>query len=86
MTVRPAILAKFATEAEKELGYAHTADGDYRKILDAKDVDVITVALPDHWHAPMAILGLQAGKHVYVEKPSSHNPREGELLVEAQKK
>ena len=84
--VDSAILAKFATEAEKELGYAPTADGDYRKILDAKDVDVITVALPDHWHAPMAILGLQAGKHVYVEKPSSHNPREGELLVEAQKK
>jgi predicted dehydrogenase len=42
--------------------------------------------MPDHWHAPMAIYGLQAGKHVYVEKPSSHNPREGELLVEAQKK
>jgi predicted dehydrogenase len=80
------VLAKFATEAEKELGYAPTADGDYRKILDAKDVDVITVALPDHWHAPMAVLGLKAGKHVYVEKPSSHNPREGELLVEAQKK
>jgi predicted dehydrogenase len=84
--VDSAILAKFAIEAEKELGYAPTADGDYRKILEAKDVDVITVALPDHWHAPMAILGLKAGKHVYVEKPSSHNPREGELLVEAQKK
>jgi predicted dehydrogenase len=80
------ILAKFAAEAQSELGYAPTADGDYRKILDAKDVDIITIALPDHWHAPMAILGLQAGKHVYVEKPSSHNPREGELLVEAQKK
>jgi predicted dehydrogenase len=84
--VDSAILAKFAIEAEKELGYAPAANGDYRKILEAKDVDVITVALPDHWHAPMAILGLQAGKHVYVEKPSSHNPREGELLVEAQKK
>jgi predicted dehydrogenase len=79
------ILAKFSGEAQKTLGYAPKADGDYRKILDAKDVDVITVALPDHWHAPMAIKGLQAGKHVYVEKPSSHNPREGELLVEAQK-
>jgi len=80
------ILAKFSAQAEKELGYAPTSDGDYRKVLASKDVDVITVALPDHWHAPMAILGLQAGKHVYVEKPSSHNPREGELLVEAQKK
>ena len=80
------ILAKFAAEAEKGLGYAPIAEGDYRKVLASKDVDVITIALPDHWHAPMAILGLQAGKHVYVEKPSSHNPREGELLVEAQKK
>jgi len=80
------ILAKFATEAQSELGYAPTAEGDYRKILDSKDVDIITIALPDHWHAPMAVLGLKAGKHVYVEKPSSHNPREGELLVEAQKK
>src|SRR5216683_2307328 len=49
-------------------------------------LDAITIALPDHWHAPMAIKGLQAGKNVYVEKPSSHNPREGELLIEAQKK
>jgi predicted dehydrogenase len=80
------ILSKFSTEAEKELGYAPKPEGDFRNILAAKDVDAITVAMPDHWHAPMAIRGLQAGKHVYVEKPSSHNPREGELLVEAQKK
>ena len=59
---------------------------DFRKILERKDVDAITIATPDHWHAPMAILGLQAGKHVYVEKPCSHNPGEGALLVEAQKK
>ncbi|NYF78059.1 Gfo/Idh/MocA family protein [Granulicella arctica] len=80
------ILAKFSAEAEKELGYAPVADGDFRKVLESKDVDVITIATPDHWHAPMALLGLQAGKHVYVEKPSSHNPREGEILVAAQKK
>jgi len=80
------ILAKFVGEAEKGLGYTPKAEGDYRKVLASKDVDVITIALPDHWHAPMAILALQAGNHVYVEKPSSHNPREGELLVEAQKK
>ena len=49
-------------------------------------MDAISVATPDHWHTPMAVLGLKAGKHVYVEKPSSQNPREGELLVEAQKK
>ena len=49
-------------------------------------MDAITIATPDHWHAPMAIAGLQAGKHVYVEKPCSHNPAEGEMLVEAQQK
>lgn len=80
------ILDKFAAEAQKELGYAPATATDFRKVLASKDVDVITIAMPDHWHAPMAIYGLQAGKHVYVEKPSSHNPREGELLVEAQKK
>ena len=80
------ILDKFSAEAQKELGYAPATATDFRKVLASKDVDVITIAMPDHWHAPMAIYGLQAGKHVYVEKPSSHNPREGELLVEAQKK
>jgi predicted dehydrogenase len=49
-------------------------------------VDAITIAAPDHWHTPMAIAGLQAGKHVYVEKPCSHNPAEGALLVQAQQK
>lgn len=80
------VLANFGAEATKTLGYTPKAEGDFRKALDSKDVDAITIATPDHWHAPMAVLGLKAGKHVYVEKPSSHNPREGELLVEAQKK
>ena len=68
------------------MGYAPATEKDFRKILERKDIDAITIATPDHWHAPMAILGLQAGKHVYVEKPCSHNPGEGALLVEAQKK
>ena len=54
---------------------------DFRKLLEDKSLDAVTIATPDHWHAPMAILALAAGKHVYVEKPCSHNPREGELLV-----
>ena len=57
--------------------------GDFRKSLESKDVDVLVIAAPDHWHAPAALLGMQAGKHVYVEKPCSHNPKEGEILVEA---
>ncbi len=59
---------------------------DLRTALDSKDVDAIYIATPDHWHTPAAILGLKAGKHVYVEKPLGHNPREGELLVAAQQK
>ncbi len=59
---------------------------DYRKALDDKDIDALVIATPDHWHAPMAIDAVKAGKNVYVEKPCSHNPREGELLVEATKR
>lgn len=56
---------------------------DFRKSLEDKDVDILIVAGPDHWHAPAALMGLQAGKHIYLEKPASHSPREGEILVEA---
>src|ERR1700676_5135522 len=59
------------------------AVGDFRKILDDKSVDALLIAAPDHWHAPATILACEAGKHVYVEKPCSHNPREGELAVAA---
>ena len=59
---------------------------DFRKALEDSSLDAVTIATPDHWHAPMAILGLAAGKHVYVEKPCSHNPYEGELLIEAGRK
>jgi predicted dehydrogenase len=60
--------------------------GDFRKILDDKTVDGIIVATCNHWHAVAGILAVQAGKHVYVEKPCSHNPREGELFVAAARK
>jgi predicted dehydrogenase len=80
------ILSKFAGEVQKEMGYTPATEKDFRHILQLKEVDAITIATPDHWHAPMAILGLQAGKHVYVEKPCSHNPAEGALLVAAQQK
>ena len=59
---------------------------DFRSVLDDPAVDALVIAAPDHWHAPAAILALQAGKHVYLEKPAFHNPREGELLVEAARK
>lgn len=59
---------------------------DFRKALDDKTVDILVCAAPNHWHAPATILGCSAGKHVYVEKPCSHNAREGELAVEAARK
>jgi predicted dehydrogenase len=57
--------------------------GDFRRSLESKNIDVMVIAAPDHWHAPAALLALQAGKHVYVEKPCSHNPAEGEMLIKA---
>jgi predicted dehydrogenase len=80
------ILKKFAGRTQQEMGEAPATDKDFRAILEGKDVDAITIATPDHWHAPMAIAGLQAGKHVYVEKPCSHNPAEGAMLLQAQRK
>jgi predicted dehydrogenase len=59
---------------------------DFRSILDNKDVDAVSIATPDHWHAPATILACTAGKHVYVEKPGSHNLRESELMVAAARK
>lgn len=58
---------------------------DVREMLEEDDLDALVIAAPDHWHAPATLMALEADTHVYVEKPCSHNPREGELLVEAQK-
>jgi predicted dehydrogenase len=79
-------LNKYVKDTEQMMGEAPTPKKDFREILSIKEVDAITIASPDHWHTPMAIAGLQAGKHVYVEKPCSHNPGEGALLVRAQQK
>ncbi len=59
---------------------------DFRRILDDKSIDVVSIATPNFWHTPMAILAMEAGKHVYVEKPASQNAREAELIVAAAKK
>jgi predicted dehydrogenase len=62
------------------------AEKDCRKLMEDKSIDAIYIATPDHWHAPLTIMGCKAGKHVYVEKPLSHNPHEGELAVAAANK
>jgi predicted dehydrogenase len=56
---------------------------DFRRVLENRDVDAVTLAVPDHWHALMTILACQAGKDVYVEKPISHNIVEGRRMIEA---
>jgi predicted dehydrogenase len=70
----------------KNQGQRPTAAPDFRKALEDKDMDAIVVATPDHWHAPAALLGMKAGKHVYLEKPASHSPEEGEILVQGARK
>jgi predicted dehydrogenase len=62
------------------------AEKDFRKALEDKGVDALLIAMPDHWHAPATIIGCTMGKHVYVEKPFSHNPNEGELAIKAARK
>ena len=62
---------------------SNKAVADLRRILDDKSVDAVIIAMPDHWHSIAAILACDAGKQVYVEKPISHNIREGRLLIEA---
>ncbi len=79
--------------SERAAGYVEKTSGkkpkivtDFRDVLDDKDVDVLIVATPNHWHAPATIMGCGAGKHVYVEKPCSHTAAEGEWAVQAARK
>src|SRR5689334_2049498 len=80
------VIGRMTTEVSKNQERKPTGVGDFRKALDDKNIDVLVCAAPNHWHAPATILGCSAGKHVYVEKPACHNPREGELAVAAARK
>ena len=62
------------------------AVSDFRKALEDKTLDAVFIALPNFWHTPAALLAMQAGKHVYVEKPGSQNPHEAEMIVAAAEK
>jgi predicted dehydrogenase len=92
---QPGVVVKYVCDVDAErvqscaklvqgiTGHSPQAVADFRRILDDKGVDALVCAAPNHWHAPATILGCAAGKHVYVEKPCCHNPREGELMVAA---
>lgn len=73
---RAAAAEKFHVPAERSVG-------DLRRLLDDKSLDAVIIGTPDHWHSIAAIMACDAGKHVYVEKPISHNIREGRLLIDA---
>jgi predicted dehydrogenase len=82
-TERLAAGQKMAAQKQKAQFKAET---DIRRVLEEKDLDALFIAAPNHWHAPATILACTAGKHVYVEKPCSHNPWEGEMMVMAARK
>ena len=73
-------------KAVKDGSRKPTLEKDIRKLVAKTDFDALVIAAPDHWHAPAALLGVSNGKHVYVEKPAGHNPRESEILVLASEK
>jgi predicted dehydrogenase len=75
-----------AKTAQELSGAAPRTTRDLREVLDDKSVDAVFIATPDHWHAPATLLALDAGKHVYVEKPCSHTLHVGRLMVEAARK
>lgn len=76
-------IEKCTKAIEKEVGYRPKGEKDIRKFLELKDVDAVIIATPDHWHAPAALLAMKAGKEVYLEKPCSYAPQEGEILIQA---
>ncbi|MCI2107356.1 MAG: Gfo/Idh/MocA family oxidoreductase [Bacteroidales bacterium] len=79
-------LASCQSEVAKITGKAPKGISDIRKLLEIKDIDAVVIAMPDHWHAPAAIMAMNAGKHVYLEKPTSHNPAENQMLLKVASK
>ena len=77
---------RVAQAAEKQKGNKPGPATDMRKVFDDKDIHAVVIATPNHWHALATIWACQAGKHVYVEKPASHNVWEGRKMVEAARK
>jgi len=80
------LLPAAAAEVEKLYGAKPKTEVDFRKLLEDKDINAVSIATPDHWHALQTILACQAGKDVYVEKPVSHNISEGRKMVQAARK
>ena len=73
-------LERCQADIHKISGRTPKGEKDIRKMLESDDFEAVVIATPDHWHAKAAIMAMQAGKHVYLEKPTSHNPAENEML------
>ena len=81
-----AVIGNAMRSIEKVQGQAPTFVKDVRRVVENRDIDVVSIATPNHWHALMAIWAMQNGKDVYCEKPASHNVREGALMTAAARK
>jgi predicted dehydrogenase len=80
------VMSKGIAEVSKKQERKPKGEQDLRRVLEDPEIDAISIATPDHWHTPATMLACAAGKHVYVEKPGSHNLRESEWIVEAARK
>jgi len=84
--VDESLFAERAKTVEKTMGQKPVTEWDMRRVFDDKDIDAVSFATPNHWHALGTIWACQSGKHVYVEKPASHNVFEGRKMIEAARK
>jgi predicted dehydrogenase len=80
------VLSKRSADLEKNFSMKATSYGDYRKLLDDKNIDAVIIGTPDHWHCLQMVEACQAGKHVYVEKPIANSIEECRIMVAAQQK
>jgi predicted dehydrogenase len=81
-----AVIGSAMTRIEKAQGKAPAYEKDIRKVIENKDIDIVSIATPNHWHALMAVWAMQNGKDVYVEKPATHNVREGAIMLATARK
>ena len=80
------VIGKAMKAVEDKQKQAPKFEQDIRRLLEDKSIDIISIATPNHWHALASIWAMQAGKDVYVEKPVSHNVKEGRMIVEFSRK
>src|SRR6266508_3757485 len=80
------VYAPNAEKAKQQLNSAARLFGDFRRLLELKEIDAVHIATPDHWHAIPTVMACEAGKDDYVEKPLAHNVKEGRAMVAAARK